>query len=429
MLGVFLIGLFGLVIIGVPIAYSLVGTAFFMMLVKALSNPNAWSLFTLAQKFVNGCDSVPLLAIPFFMIAGEIMSRGGISKRIVDFAYSVLGRFKGGLGYVGILASMVFAGVSGSAVADTTAVGSILLPIMQGGGYDKDKSTGIICAAGCIGPIIPPSTQMIFYGVCAEVSVSSLFLGGIVPGILIGIGLMVAWFVHVRKRNYPVGPKSSLKEVLHSVRKAFLAIMLPVFIIGCIVTGVATATETAALAVLYALIVSGLVYREFKFKEWPELMINAMKSTAIMMFVVGSAQVAAYMVTTCAIPQLLASAITSITHSALMYMILVNVLLILVGCVMDSGPAIMILTPILLPIAKDFGLDPIYFGVVMVANLCIGLCTPPVGNVLYCGVSIGKVKLMNLVKASLPFVGVMYLVLMIITLFPELILFIPQNMG
>lgn len=429
MLGVFLIGLFGLVIIGVPIAYSLVGTAFFMMLVKALSNPNAWSLFTLAQKFVNGCDSVPLLAIPFFMIAGEIMSRGGISKRIVDFAYSVLGRFKGGLGYVGILASMVFAGVSGSAVADTTAVGSILLPIMQGGGYDKDKSTGIICAAGCIGPIIPPSTQMIFYGVCAEVSVSSLFLGGIVPGILIGIGLMVAWFFHVRKRNYPVGPKSSLKEVLHSVRKAFLAIMLPVFIIGCIVTGVATATETAALAVLYALIVSGLVYREFKFKEWPELMINAMKSTAIMMFVVGSAQVAAYMVTTCAIPQLLASAITSITHSALMYMILVNVLLILVGCVMDSGPAIMILTPILLPIAKDFGLDPIYFGVVMVANLCIGLCTPPVGNVLYCGVSIGKVKLMNLVKASLPFVGVMYLVLMIITLFPELILFIPQNMG
>lgn len=429
MLGVFLIGLFGLVIIGVPIAYSLVGTAFFMMLVKALSNPNAWSLFTLAQKFVNGCDSVPLLAIPFFMIAGEIMSRGGISKRIVDFAYSVLGRFKGGLGYVGILASMVFAGVSGSAVADTTAVGSILLPIMQGGGYDKDKSTGIICAAGCIGPIIPPSTQMIFYGVCAEVSVSSLFLGGIVPGILIGIGLMVAWFVHVRKRNYPVGPKSSLKEVLHSVRKAFLAIMLPVFIIGCIVTGVATATETAALAVLYALIVSGLVYREFKFKEWPELMINAMKSTAIMMFVVGSAQVAAYMVTTCAIPQLLASAITSITHSALMYMILVNVLLILVGCVMDSGPAIMILTPILLPIAKDFGLDPIYFGVVMVANLCIGLCTPPVGNVLYCGVSIGKVKLMNLVKASLPFVGVMYLVLMLITLFPELILFIPQNMG
>lgn len=429
MLAVFLIGLFGLVIIGVPIAYSLVGTAFFMMLVKTLTNPNAWSLFTLAQKFVNGCDSVPLLAIPFFMIAGEIMSRGGISKRIVDFAYSVLGRFKGGLGYVGILASMVFAGVSGSAVADTTAVGSILLPIMQGGGYDKDKSTGIICAAGCIGPIIPPSTQMIFYGVCAEVSVSSLFLGGIVPGILIGIGLMLAWFFHVRKRNYPIGPKTSMRDVLISVRKAFLAIMLPVFIIGCIVSGVATATETAALAVLYALIVSGLVYREFKFREWPELMVNAMKSTAIMMFVVGSAQVAAYMVTTCAIPQLLAGAITSVTHSALMFMILVNILLILVGCVMDSGPAIMILTPILLPIAKDFGLDPIYFGVVMVANLCIGLCTPPVGNVLYCGVSIGKVKLMNLVKASLPFVGVMYLVLMLITLFPELILFIPNTMG
>ena len=429
MLAVFLVGLFGLVIIGAPIAYSLVGTGFFMMLMKSLSNPNAFSLFTLAQKFANGCDSVPLLAIPCFMIAGEIMSRGGISKRIVDFAYSVLGRFKGGLGYVGILASMVFAGVSGSAVADTTAVGSILLPIMQGGGYDKDKSTGIICAAGCIGPIIPPSTQMIFYGVCAEVSVSALFLGGIVPGILIGIGLMIAWFFHVRKRNYPIGPKTSLKDIWKATKEAFLAIMLPVFIIGCIVSGVATATETAALAVLYALIVSGFVYREFKFKEWPHLMVNAMKSTAIMMFVVGSAQVAAYMVTTCAIPQLLAGVITSMTHSALVYMLLVNVLLILVGCVMDSGPAIMILTPILLPIAKSFGLDPVYFGVVMVANLCIGLCTPPVGNVLYCGVSIGKVKLMNLIKASLPFVGVMYFVLMLITLFPELILFVPSLMG
>ena len=409
MLAVFLIALFGLVIIGVPIAFSLVGTGFFMMLTQAINRPSAWSVFALAQKFVNGTDSVPLLAIPFFMIAGEIMTRGGICRRIVDFAYSVLGRFKGGLGYVGILASMIFAGVSGSAVADTTAVGSMMLPIMEGAGYDKPKSTGIICAAGCIGPIIPPSTQMIFYGVCAEVSVSALFLGGIVPGILIGIGLMVAWFFHVRKRNYPVGPKTSL--------------------ILCITTGVATATETAALAVLYALIVSGLVYREFKIKEWPHLMINAMKSTAVMMFVVGSAQVAAYMVTTCAIPQLLAKAILSMTHSPITFMILVNVLLILVGCVMDSGPAIMILTPILLPIAKSFGLDPIYFGVVMVANLCIGLATPPVGNVLYCGVSLSKVKLSDLIKASLPFIGVMYLVLLLITMFPELIMFVPKVMG
>lgn len=429
MLAVFLIALFGLVLIGAPIAFSLVGTGFFMMLTQAMSRPTSWSVFALAQKFVNGCDSVPLLAIPFFMIAGEIMTRGGISKRIVDFAYSVLGRFKGGLGYVGILASMIFAGVSGSAVADTTAVGSMLLPIMTGAGYDRGKSTGIVCSAGCIGPIIPPSTQMIFYGVCAEVSVSALFLGGIVPGILIGIGLMIAWFFHVRKRDYPVGPKTSLAGIWKATKEAILAICLPVFIILCITTGIATATETAALAVLYALIVSGLVYREFKFKEWPELMVNAMKSTAIMMFVVGSASLAAYMVTTCAIPQLLAKAITSITNSPVTFMIMVNVMLILVGCVMDSGPAIMILTPILLPIAKNFGLDPVYFGVVMVANLCIGLATPPVGNVLYCGVSIGKVKLADLVKASLPFVGVMYLVLMIITFFPELILFVPNVLG
>lgn len=429
MLAVFLIALFGLVIIGVPIAFSLVGTGFFMMLTQALSRPTAWSVFTLAQKFVNGTDSVPLLAIPFFMIAGEIMTRGGISRRIVDFAYSVLGRFKGGLGYVGILASMIFAGVSGSAVADTTAVGSMMLPIMDGAGYDKGKSTGIICSAGCIGPIIPPSTQMIFYGVCAEVSVSALFLGGIVPGILIGVGLMIAWFFHVRKRDYPIGPKTGIREIAKATKEAFLAICLPLFIILCITTGVATATETAALAVLYALIVSGLVYREFKFKEWPQLMVNAMKSTAVMMFVVGSAQVAAYMVTTCAIPQLLAKAILSVTNSAVAFMLLVNLLLILVGCVMDSGPAIMILTPILLPIAKSFGLNPVYFGVVMVANLCIGLATPPVGNVLYCGVSLSKIKLAELIKASLPFIGVMYLVLILITMFPELILFVPNLLG
>ena len=240
---------------------------------------------------------------------------------------------------------------------------------------------------------------------------------------------MIAWFFHVRKRNYPVGPKTSLSGIFKATKEAFLAICLPVFIILCITTGVATATETAALAVLYSLIVSGFVYREFKFKEWPHLMINAMKSTAVMMFVVGSAQVAAYMVTTCAIPQLLAKAILSMTNSPVAYMLLVNLLLILVGCVMDSGPAIMILTPILLPIAKSFGLDPVYFGVVMVANLCIGLATPPVGNVLYCGVSLSKIKLGDRFMGSLLFVGVMYLVLLRISRFPDLVLFLLNMLG
>ena len=429
MLLVFLISLFGLVIIGVPVSFSLVGTGFAMMAVKAMGNPRFWSLFTLTQKFANGVDSVPLLAIPFFMIAGEIMSRGGISKRIVDFCYSVLGRFKGGLGYVGILSAMIFAGVSGSAVADTTAVGSMMLPIMEGSGYDKDKSTAIICSAGCLGPVIPPSTQMIFYAVCAGTSVSRMFLGGVVPGIIIGLGLMIAWFVHVRKRDYPIGPKSSLKDILTATRKAIFAIFLPFFIIICITTGVATATETAALAVLYSLIVSGILYREFNFKDWPELMVNSMMNSAVMMFVVGSAQVAAYMVTTCAIPQLLASFITGMTSSKWVFMFLVNIMLVLVGCVMDSGPAIMILTPILLPIATGFGLDPVYFGVVMVTNLCIGLATPPVGNVLYCGVSIGHVKLSALIRAIMPFVAIMFVVLFAITFIPQLILFVPQHLG
>ncbi len=424
MIAIFIIALFGLVIIGVPIGMSLIGTASALMLSKA----GAFSAFTLAQKFVNGVDSVPLLAVPFFMIAGEIMGRGGISKRIVDFCYTLLGRFKGGLGYVGVLASMIFAGVSGSAVADTTAVGSMMIPIMEGGGYDKDKSVAIVCSAGCLGPVIPPSTQMIVYSVIAGVSVSDMFMGGYIPGVIIGVSLMAAWFVHVRKNDYPIGPKSTVKDVLRATKKAAFAVFLPVFIILCIITGVATATETAALAVLYAVIISGFVYKEFKFREWGELMVISMQNSATMMFVVGAAQVAAYMVTVCAIPQLLAGVITGITNNVVVFMMLVNVILILVGCVMDSGPAIMIMTPILLPIARQFGLDPVYFGVVMVTNLCIGLMTPPVGNVLYCGVSIGRVKLVNLIKASLPFIIIMYIVLMLITYFPGLITFIPQHL-
>ena len=271
MLLVFVIGLFGLVLLGAPIAFALIGTAIFMSLAQGAGLPT----MKLAQSFVIGCDSVPLLAIPFFMLAGEIMNEGGISKRIVNWANALLGHFRGGLGYVGVLASMIFAGVSGSAVADTSAVGSILLPMMQDTGYDKDKSTAFIASAGCIGPIIPPSTQMIIYGVMAEVSVSSLFMGGVVPGILIGLALMVLWSFHARKAKYATRPRASLKEVGVATKEAILAVLLPFFIIGCIIGGVATATETAALAVFYALFVSLLVYKEMDIKHLPRLVANA----------------------------------------------------------------------------------------------------------------------------------------------------------
>ncbi len=422
MLVIFLVGLFGLVIVGCPIAFALIGTGIFMNLAQG----GGLNMMKLAQSFVIGCDSVTLMAIPFFMLAGEVMNAGGISKRIVNWANSMLGHLPGGLGYVGVLASMIFAGVSGSAVADTSAVGSILLPMMQESGYDKEKSTALIASAGCIGPVIPPSTQMIIYGVMAEVSVSSLFLGGIIPGICIGLALMVLWFFHTRKAHYTPEPKQTMKQRLVATKDAIFAIALPFIIIGCIIGGVATATETAAIAVFYALLVSLVIYREMDIRKLPEMVFNAMKSTAVMMMVVGAANVAAYMITIAQIPQLLAKAILSLTNNAYVFMILVNIMLVLVGCVMDSGPAIMILVPILLPIAKVFGIDPVYFGVVMVTNLCIGLITPPVGNVLYVGVSLGHVKLVDLIKAIWPNIVVMFAVLFAITYMPSLIMAIPN---
>ncbi|MCD8198169.1 MAG: TRAP transporter large permease [Lachnospiraceae bacterium] len=422
MLAIFLVGLFGLVIVGCPIAFALIGTGIFMNLAQG----GGLNMMKLAQSFVIGCDSVTLMAIPFFMLAGEIMNAGGISKRIVNWANAMLGHLPGGLGYVSVLASMIFAGVSGSAVADTSAVGSILLPMMQESGYDKEKSTTIVASAGCIGPIIPPSTQMIIYGVMAEVSVSSLFLGGIVPGICIGLALMLVWFFHTRKAHYVPEPKKTAKERLQTTKEAIFAILLPFIIIGCIIFGVATATETAAIAVFYALLVSLVIYREMDIRKLPEMVFNAMKSTAVMMMVVGAANVAAYMITIAQIPQLLAKAILSLTNNAYVFMILVNIMLVLVGCVMDSGPAIMILVPILLPIAEVFGIDKVYFGVVMVTNLCIGLITPPVGNVLYVGVSLGRVKLVDLIKAIWPNIVIMFAVLFAITYMPNLILAIPN---
>lgn len=424
MLALFLLGLFALIMLGVPIAFALVGTAVMMMILQG-----DMTTLKLAQSFIIGTDSVPLLAIPFFMLAGEIMNAGGISKRIVNFAKVLLGHFRGGLGYVGVLASMIFAGISGSAVADTTAVGSVVLPIMQESGYDKNKSTALICSAGCIGPIIPPSTQMIFYGVVAEVSIVKLFLGGIIPGILIGIGLMVMWYFHAKKKNYPVGVRSTFKQICVATKESLWAILLPGFIITCIVTGIATATETAALAVVYALIVALFIYKEMHIKDWFEIVIKACRGTAVLMLVVGSANVAAYLITTARVPQLLADTILALTDNVYLFMLLVNVLLVLIGCVMDSGPAILIFAPILLPIAKNFGIDPVYLGVIMVCNLCIGLATPPVGNVLYVGVGLGKVKLIDLIKNIWPFLIMMFAILFIITYLPDLIMFIPRNFG
>ena len=425
MLTAFLSSLFSFILFNIPIAFSLILTTIVLMVMSGeLSSAN------IASSIYRGVDNFPLMAIPFFMLAGEIMNVGGMSKRIVNFANALVGHVTGGLGYVAVVASMIFAGVSGSAVADTSAIGSILLPIMKKEGYDVPKSTALISASGCIGPIIPPSIPMIIFGVIGGVSIVKLFLGGIVPGLLIGIGLMIVWRFHAKKRGYRVGERVTKSEFVKALKEASWALMLPVIILGGIVTGIYTPTEAAVVAVSYAFVIGVFVYRELKITEMPEIFFQAAKATAVVLLVCGAATAAGYMITTAQVPELLLKTLDKLAGgNVILAMFWINILLLIVGCVMDLTPALLILGPMLLPVAEGYGLDPVYFGVVMVVNLCIGLITPPVGNVLFVGCGLSKISMGEVVKPLLPFIGVMIVVLLLITYVPGLVTFIPNMVN
>jgi tripartite ATP-independent transporter DctM subunit len=422
MLTAFLSSLFSFILFNIPIAFSLILTTIVLMVMSGeLSSAN------IASSIYRGVDNFPLMAIPFFMLAGEIMNVGGMSRRIVNFANALVGHVTGGLGYVAVVASMIFAGVSGSAVADTSAIGSILLPIMKKEGYEVPKSTALIAASGCIGPIIPPSIPMIIFGVIGGVSIVKLFLGGIVPGLLIGLGLMIVWRFHAKERGYRVGERVTKSEFVKAFKEASWALMLPVIILGGIVTGIYTPTEAAVVAVAYAFVIGVFVYRELRIKELPEIFFQASKATAVVLLVCGAATAAGYMITTAQVPELLLKTLNSLSGgNVILAMFWINILLLIVGCVMDLTPALLILGPMLLPVAEGYGLDPVYFGVVMVVNLCIGLITPPVGNVLFVGCGLSKISMGEVVKPMLPFIGVMIAVLLLITYVPGLVTFIPN---
>lgn len=419
---IFLVSLFGFIFLNVPIAFSLLLSAVVLMVYAG-----DFSAYTIMQSLVRGFDSFSLLAIPAFILAGEIMNAGGLSKRIVGFARSFMGHIRGSLGYAAILSSMVFAGVSGSADADTSAIGSILLPMMDEEGYDPKVSTALIATSGCIGPIIPPSIPLILYGVTAGVSISKLFLGGIIPGILVGVGLMTVWTVHVRKNHFgDISSSFSWKAVWKNTKKASFALLLPVIILGGILSGIVTPTESAVIAVAYAFIISKFVYRELELSSMPRLLASTARSTGVIMMVCGSAMAVAYYITLAQVPRQLSNLLLSISDNIIIIMLLINLLLLLIGCVMDLAPAIFLMTPILLPIVEGFGLDPVYFGVVMCINLCIGLVTPPVGTVLYVVCGLSKVSIFDLIKPLIPFISVMVAVLLIVTYFPGIILWIPN---
>ncbi|HUL00678.1 MAG TPA: TRAP transporter large permease [Nitrospirota bacterium] len=421
MLTLFLIALFSMVFLSVPIAFALIVTAIVLMV--AMDNVSGALMI---QNMVRGVDSFPLMAIPFFILSGEIMSQGGISKRLVQFSESILGFVKGGLGYAAVLACMIFAGVSGSAVADTSAIGSMVYPVMKER-YNPEKSAALFTAAGCIGPIIPPSIPMILFGVIANVSIVKLFLGGIIPGILIGIGLMIGWYFHSKKMNYPSEGKFNAKKALKSLIDSIWALILPGIILGGIVFGIFTPTEAGVIAAVYAFITAFFIYRELKLKDMPRILVLSARITAVVMLVVGAATAAGYFITTAQIPTMLMDTLTKLSSgNRVLLMIYINILLLIVGCVMDLTPALLILGPMLLPLVLKNGIDPIYFGVVMVVNLCIGLLTPPVGTVLFVGCGISKIPMGRLAKAIAINISIMVVVLFLITFVPSLITFIPN---
>lgn len=416
MIGVFLGSLFGSLTLGVPIAFALLASAVMLMFAMGTFDSQI-----VAQNLINGANNFSLMAIPFFVLAGELMNAGGISKRIVDFSMALVGHIRGGLGFVAIIASILFAGLSGSAVADTAALGAILIPMMIAKGYNVNTSTGIICASGIIAPVIPPSIPMILFGVTAGVSITDLFMGGIIPGIMMGVGLMIGWFFMSRKDTSELPPRKSAKEIWRAIQDASFALMLPVIIIGGLRGGVFTPTEAAVVAAFYALFVGLFIYRELKLEELYQVLIASAKTTSVVMFVAAAAMVSAWLITVANVPAEIAGYMGSLVESPLILMMVIMIFLLLIGLVMDLTPAILIFTPVLLPLVKMAGIDPVYFGIVMVINLCIGLITPPVGTVLYVGCGISKISLVELTKGIWPFLVVHVIVLLLLILFPEII--------
>jgi tripartite ATP-independent transporter DctM subunit len=422
MIPLFLSSLFGFILLGIPIAFALLLTALVLAWFMG-----SWSPPLVVQTIFRGIDSFPLMAIPFFLLAGEIMNTGGIAQRIIMVAKAMFGHVRGGLGYVTVVAGMLIAGVSGSAVADASAIGSMLFPVMKKEGYDPEKAGALFAGAATIGPIIPPSIPMVIFGVIANVSVIRLFIGGIIPGVILGGGLMIGWYLHTRgKTRYHVEGRFSLIGVFKACWDALLALFLPVIILGGILLGICTATEAAVVSAVYAFIVSFFIYRELKLKDMMRVLVNTVRGTAVVLLVCGAAMAAAYFITTAQIPEMLAGLLLQLSGGSwVLFMLWVNILLLITGCVMDLTPALLILGPMLLPIAVKYGLDPVYFGVVMVVNLCIGLITPPVGNVLFVACGISKIAMGSMSRAIWPNIVIGIIVIFIITYLPWTIMYLP----
>ncbi|MBX3624806.1 MAG: TRAP transporter large permease subunit [Rhizobacter sp.] len=414
---IFLGSLVGAMALGIPIAYALLASGVALMWHLGLFDAQI-----LAQNFINGADSFPLLAVPFFMLAGEIMNVGGLSQRIVNFALALVGHVKGGLGYVTILAACLLSALSGSAVADAAALTALLLPMMIKAGHKREVSGGLIAASGVIGPIIPPSIGFVIFGVAANVSITKLFIAGIVPGLMIGVGLALTWWWVGRKEMLALPARKSRAEVWAAARDAVWALLLPVFILVGLRMGVFTPTEAAVVAAVYALFVSTVVYRELKLQALVRIFVTAARTTAVVMFLVASAMVSAWLITVANLPAQMVDLLRPLLDNQTLLLIAIMLLVMLVGTAMDMTPTILIMTPVLMPLIKAAGIDPVYFGVLFVINNSIGLVTPPVGTILNVVAGVGRMKMDEVTRGVLPFMAAQFAVMFVMVLFPQTVL-------
>jgi tripartite ATP-independent transporter DctM subunit len=414
---IFLGSLLAAMALGVPIAFSLLLCGAALMW-----HMNMFDAQILAQNVIEGANSFPLLAVPFFMLSGAIMNAGGLSIRIINFAMALLGHVRGGLGYVTIVAAVIMASLSGSAIADAAALSALLLPMMVAAGHDKARSAGLIASAGIIAPVIPPSIGFVVFGVMANVSVSKLFMAGIFPGLMLAAALWATWWWQVRREVMTPPPRKSLAEVIQALRQAAWALVLPFIIVFGLKFGVFTPTEAAVVAAAYSLFVSTVVYRELSLRQLVPLFVSSAKTCAIVMFLVAASMVAAWLITVANVPAEVVDLLRPLLDSPRLLMVAIMMLTIVVGTALDRAPTILLLTPVLMPVVKAAGIDPVYFGVLFIINNAIGLITPPVGTVLNTVAGVGKMRLDEVTRGVMPFMFAQFSIMFLMVAFPQLVM-------